>query len=499
MFPACTRLSPAPWPGPGAARPPAAPRRNVLRHAWLALLGLALPALLATTAAQALELTPAEHAYLQAHPALPLCVDPDWWPFEVIDEAGRHAGIAADLIALVTRRTGANLRLQPTRTWEDSLAASRSGACVALSFLNRTPERDQWLIFTEPLLVDPNVIITREEHPAVADLAALPGQSIALPRGTAMAERIARDFPNLRIVPTDSERESLRLVSERRVDMTLRSLIVAADTIKHEGWFNLKIAGQIPGYDNQLRIGVLKSATTLRDILDKGIATLTPLERRQIVDRHVAMRVVTDVVTDYTFALWLGAVLAAILATSLLWLGRLRRLNRQLKSKAETDALTGLPNRNALNASFELEVLRAQRYGRPLSVILLDIDFFKAVNDEFGHLMGDKVLVAFGQLLKGSLRQTDTMCRWGGEEFLVICHETPLEQAGQLAYRILQQVREHAFPSPRPLTASAGVAAVRPGDSVATLMQRADESLYDAKHRGRDRVGSRAAEPAHVD
>ena len=461
----------------------------LLLFAWLPL----------AAAAPAVALNESERAYLQAHPTIPLCIDPDWWPFELIDPAGRHVGMAADLIALVSERTGARFTLYPTRTWEESLAASRSGACLALSFLNRTPEREQWLIFTEPLMVDPNVIITREEHPFVSDIGTLRGKTIALPRGTAMYERIARDFPHLTIVPTESEREALALVSERKVDMSLRSLIVAATTIKHEGWFNLKISGQIPGYENQLRMGVLKSETTLRDILDKGIATLTTLERRQIVDRHMHMTVVTDVVTDYTLASWLGIVMVAILATSLLWMTRLRKLNNKLKRLAETDPLTALPNRTALASSFTLDILRAQRYDRPLAVILLDIDLFKSVNDQLGHLMGDRVLVEFAQLLKNGLRHVDTVCRWGGEEFLLICHETSLEQASQLAERILQRIREHRFSCQRTLTASAGVAAAMPGDTVASLVQRADDALYVAKHSGRDRVRLKLAELADVD
>lgn len=458
------------------------------RH-WPILICIALCAASAARAAPPVELNASQRAYLQAHPTLPLCVDPDWWPFEIIDKHGRHAGIAAELIGIIAARTGLQIALQHTDSWEDSLRASQAGRCLALSFLNSTPDREQWLIFTAPLLSDPNVIITREEHPFVSDIASLRGKRIALPRGTAMAERVARDFPNLSIVFTDSEREALALVAERKVDMTLRSLIVAAHTIKAEGWFSLKISGQIPGYDNQLRMGVLKSEQTLREILDLGIASLSEAEHRQIVDRHVPIQMVTREVTDYTVVAWLGLVLAAVLATSLLWMSRLRSLNRQLKNQAETDALTGLPNRNALNASFELDVARAQRFCRPLSVILLDIDHFKAVNDDFGHLTGDKVLVEFGQLIKAQLRTVDSVCRWGGEEFLVICQETTPEQAWQLAERLLLQVRGHTFPCPRQLTASAGVATVRAGDSAAGLVQRADEALYAAKHGGRDQVG----------
>jgi len=269
-----------------------------------------------------------ERAYLASHHPI-LCIDPDWSPFEVIDEKGEHAGIAADLHALVRERIGLQVELYPARTWAEQLAASRAGRCQLLSFVNRTPERDKWLIFTEPLLRDPNVLITREEFPFISDLASLRSKSIALPLGSAMYERIGKDFPNLRLIGTVSEDEAIGMVSDRRADMTLRSQIVAAHTIKQHGWFNLKINGQLPGYENQLRIGVLKSEIMLRDILDKGIATLTAEERNRIIDHHLEIKMVTDV--DYTLVKWMAALLVAIVITSLFWLRRLRRLNGALQ------------------------------------------------------------------------------------------------------------------------------------------------------------------------
>ena len=113
----------------------------------------------------AVVLTPAEHAYLKEHKKVTLCVDPDWVPYERIDATGKHVGIAADLLALVEARTGIEFQLVPTRDWNESLEFSKSGKCQALSFLNQSVERSEWLIFTSPLFSDPNVFITREEHP----------------------------------------------------------------------------------------------------------------------------------------------------------------------------------------------------------------------------------------------------------------------------------------------------------------------------------------------
>ncbi len=319
-------LTIAPMPVPFSSLPLQDAHR---RRGWPALLFALLLCSNPATAEVSVALDGSEHAYLDSHRPT-LCVDPDWWPFEVIDEKGRHAGVAADLHALVRERIGLQVDLYPARTWAEQLAASRAGRCELLSFVNRSPEREAWLIFTEPLLRDPNVLITREEFPFISDLASLRDKSIALPLGTAMYERVALAFPNLRLIGTVSEDEAIGMVSDRRADMTLRSLIVAAHTIKQHGWFNLKINGQLPGYENQLRIGVLKSETLLRDILDKGIATLTAAERNRIVDRHLQIKMVTDV--DYTLVKWLAALLLAIVATSLYWLRRLRRLNGALQT-----------------------------------------------------------------------------------------------------------------------------------------------------------------------
>ena len=429
-----------------------------------------------------------QQVYLNAHPTLSMCVDPDWLPFEAIDKNNQHVGIAADLIALVAAKTGLQIQLYPTSGWEESLAASHNGDCVALSLLNQTPEREQWLIFTDPLLDDPNVLITREDHPFISDVAGLTDKTIALQRGTAMAEFFARDFPNLSIIDTDTETEALQLVSDGKADLTLRSLVVAAQTIKQQGWYNLKISGQIPGYENRLRMGVLQSEHTLRDILNQGINAITEQERQRVMDRHLSLQMVSEVITDYTLAYGLGLLLIAVIGTSLFWARRLRALNRQLELMAQTDSLTRLPNRHGLNATLEKDLQRALRYHHPLAVIMIDIDHFKQVNDQYGHLVGDKVLIQFGELLKMHLREADAICRWGGEEFLILCFDTDLEHSRQLAERLLHSIRQHRFPGKEHITASAGLATLAPGDTVDTLVQRADDALYQAKHKGRDQA-----------
>ena len=264
---------------------------------------------------------------------------------------------------------------------------------------------------------------------------------------------------------------------------------MAADTIKHEGWFNLKISGQATGYTNQFRIGVSKDQPLLRDILNKGIASITPAERRQIVDDHISINVTRGV--DYSLLIKSAFIFIFILLSNLFWIAKLRRANKQLKISSQTDALTGLFNRRHFDTIFDKEIARARRFSHPLSVVLMDVDFFKKINDELGHLMGDQILIEVAQLIRQQIRGIDTACRWGGEEFLVICPETSAEQAALLAERILQAIRSHAFSSQRPLTLSAGVACLQQDEAEDALLHRADEALYQSKHGGRNQISVR--------
>lgn len=429
------------------------------------------------------------HSLAQTPPppgAVSFCVDPDWPPFEHIDAQGQHVGIAADLLKLAAQRSGVTLQLVPTKDWDDSLAASQTGRCQLMSFLNQSPKRDAWLLFTEPVLVDENVLITREEHAFVSDLAALSNETLVLPKGTSVEERLRRDYPNLNIMLVDSEALAFKAVSERQADLTMRSLIVAADTIKGQGWFNLKIAGQVPGYGNKLRIGVIKSQPALHERLSQGVASITPQERKAIVDQHVAIKMVAPF--DYRLLGWLSAIWMAILLTSAYWIRRLRQVNAELKRLSQTDALTGLRNRTHFEVLYEHELARSRRQNQALSVVLVDIDFFKRINDEFGHPTGDRVLIEVAAFLRETARGVDHILRWGGEEFLLLCPATSGVQAQRLAERLVQAASQHDFKLGRPLTLSAGVATLEPSDPSGHMFEQVDAALYQAKTQGRNRV-----------
>lgn len=295
-------------------------------------------------------------------PILRYCADPDWPPYEVITPEGKHEGIAADLLELAASRAGIKLELVRTATWEESLAAARDGRCQALSFLNSTPAREKWLKFTSPLLTDPNVIITRENHPPVADLSTVGHKVMVLPVGTSIEERIRTDFHNVEIRLVPSEAEAFSLVSRGDADMTVRSMSVAVYTIKKDGWFNLKVAGQIPGYENRLRVGLRPDSEAIMPQLETGIASLSANERREILNRHVSITVIPPL------NWWMVAQIATAVVLLIVLLVQRNRRSASARNRAEAALLQEQQHRAEQERILSM---LSHELTRPISVLRL--------------------------------------------------------------------------------------------------------------------------------
>ncbi len=177
------------------------------------------------------------------------------------------------------------------------------------------------------------------------------------------------------------------------------------------------------------------------------------------------------------------------------------RLLQRIQVVATTDALTGLTNRRHFYDQGLREVSRCRRYGHPLSAIMIDVDNFKRVNDTHGHRTGDRVLQRVAELCRDNLRDSDLVCRYGGDEFAILLPETDLDRAMQTAERLRETLAEGRVEAPTGdlgLTGSFGVATLQDdeGETLETLLERADASLYDAKRGGRDRVETGEMEEA---
>ena len=159
----------------------------------------------------------------------------------------------------------------------------------------------------------------------------------------------------------------------------------------------------------------------------------------------------------------------------------------ELQRLANFDALTGIYNRRKFRELLDNELERARRYHQPLSVVLMDIDHFKKINDQHGHGEGDRVLESIAALLRNHLRKSDFYARWGGEEFIIMMTHTDLRTALQVAEKIRQLLSGIKYGnSAGVVTASFGISSLVSDEKVNSLIKRADDALYDAKHSGRN-------------
>ncbi len=247
---------------------------------------------------------------------------------------------------------------------------------------------------------------------------------------------------------------------------------------------------EMPGIDGMKFLALLQSRD---DLKDKPVILLTSHD-----DVESKVRGLESGASDYITKPFEPMELVARLKVHLhlkCLQDELRRSNHLLLELAQSDPLTRLCNRRSLTEMLEHEVHRCGRNQKPCALIMIDIDHFKRVNDQYGHQSGDEVLVSFADLLRNQLRTYDLAARYGGEEFCLVLPETNMEQALEVAERIRLKIETHRFNVPLNdlhLTASFGVSVRLPdcGDSEDQLLRIADEALYLAKHNGRNRVES---------
>ena len=167
----------------------------------------------------------------------------------------------------------------------------------------------------------------------------------------------------------------------------------------------------------------------------------------------------------------------------------LEKANRKIEELSKTDPLTNLANRRRFMDYFQKMLAQAKRHSCPLSLIMIDLDKFKNINDTYGHSVGDQVLSTLGNLLEGETREEDLAARIGGEEFAVLLNQTDIEQARSYAERIRRKVSELELEDvPSQISASLGISCRRKGDTTESIMKRADSALYEAKEAGRNKV-----------
>jgi diguanylate cyclase (GGDEF)-like protein len=444
-----------------------------------------------------------ELAWLDAHDnQLNMCIDPNWLPLEGIDEEGKHVGLSAEVARLFSKRAPVRFELVRTDSWTESIGAARQGKCDIFTMAMETPERSEFLNFTEPYLEVPTVVLGRIEAPFIERVGDLRGQRIGVVKDYAFAELLQSRYPSFNLIEVANEQTGLRKLQNDELDGYITTLATASYYMQELGLADVKVIGRIPA-DWSLSVATRKDEPVVLGIMQKLVSSLTAQERKDLERQWRNIRLKESV--DYTL-IW-KLLIAAILITALLvyWNRKLNRLNRDLTNANETlarlsvtDDLTKLGNRSYFDQEFRKSFQWCQRHHSGFAVAMVDADHFKRINDNYGHEAGDICLRTLADLMRKHFRrETDRLSRFGGEEFVIFASyedsteiRNRLETFRKAVEKSCSVCGEHEIY----LTISIGLATGTPGsdDSPAEFLRQADQALYQAKQNGRNQLEARS-------
>lgn len=548
------------------------------------------------------ELSDTEKAYLEAKKEIKVCSDPNWMPFEKI-ENDKLKGLSVDYLNLIEPIIGIPFTLVPTVSWDDSLRYAKERKCDMFSLAMSTPENERFMDYTKPYLSTPIVIATTNDKFFIAKVEKILDKKIGVVKGYSLVALLKREYPTIQLIEVKNIKEGLEKVARGELYGYVDSLMTVGYMIQKEYPTMLKIAGKL----NQtwsMGFAARNDEPELAQILEKALSTLdentqqsitakwvnihyengfdyalfwklafvilllfmlmiyryrvmqrynTKIKKHiEVIDQYVLFisanneGMITNVsealcqLSGYTKEELLGesetilnhpdvstkrfeTVLRAVLKAQN-WEGELKSIKKdgtiywvharvspivakngmiqgynsfrvditdkkRIEEISQTDQLTQIYNRLSLDQHYQKELLRASRTPSNLfSLILIDIDYFKDINDSYGHTMGDTILVELAQLIKRHIRSIDIFGRWGGEEFLIICPNTAQKEAFHLAEKLRLIIEKHSFGTHIFQTCSFGVTQYQEQDTKDSMFIRADKALYAAKTTGRNKV-----------
>lgn len=428
-----------------------------------------------------------ELTYLKYKGNLTLCVKRAWMPYEGIED-NTHSGLFSEYMALIADKLNVNLTVMPVDSWSQAHHMVRTGLCDLIPGAMATPTRGRFLAFSRPYLSMPAVIAVHNRNNFSDTILELTDKRLAVRTDAAFFEILTNRYPNATIIGVETVSEGLHLLESGSAFGFVDAAASISRTLHAEHLIDITLYNTLNDRWD-LSVAVRRDNQILLDIINRAISTITPQDHSVIANQWLNIRYAYKV--DYTRVWLMGAIFLLILTLVAYRYKVVAGYNRQLRFMAQHDALTGISNRNRLYEYLENSLELYRRYDRSSALIFFDIDDFKLVNDQYGHNEGDRILIEITRVVEETIRKSDQLGRWGGEEFLIILPESDLEMATVLADKLRSTIEHHDFGlDAHNLTCSFGISVVQHTDTIASLVHRADGALYEAKNGGKNRVCS---------
>ncbi|MCP4323903.1 MAG: diguanylate cyclase [Psychromonas sp.] len=432
-----------------------------------------------------LRFTEQELAWIKDNPTVTVIGDSDWFPFEGFDKAGNYVGIVAEVLDLISQKSGLIFNVTETLTWQHTVHFSGDKQVDIISASANNSVIEENYRATYSTIKNPIVMVARNNMHYIPDLNAVKDLRIAVLGDAGYRNVILNAYPDITFIKVDSIKKGLLGVANEQYDLILMSMAFASYQIADMGLYELRIVG-VTDLDMQLTLFVNRNKPILWSIINKVKLHESELERYEILSKWVKQKYIDRYSPETIRALLL--IVLFFIAFVFYRNQLLKKQARVLTALSQTDKVTNIHNRLYLDNILLQTVAQSKRYKTAFSLIMVDIDHFKQVNDKFGHLEGDKVLKQFSLLIEDNIRNSDALGRWGGDEFLIICPETNLQEAIILADKLREVVSLCIFLTVGKKTASFGISEYQPIESAESCLARADKALYNAKSSGRNQV-----------
>lgn len=433
--------------------------------------------------------TSEEIVYLENKRNITMCVDPDFLPYEQITKEGRYIGIIADIMEQITTNSNIKFQLNITKSFSESFQLVKDKRCDIIPFAVQTISRNEFFNFTQSYLKFSTVITTKNNVLYINSIKEIEDKKIALVKNYALVEMIKHITPNISIIEVADTKEGLEKVTKGEAYAFIGSMPTIAYTKQKYNFHDIIINGKI---DNELlaRIAIRNDEKILQTILNKAINSLKIEDTERITNKWLT--IIKDKQFDTKFLIQIITTLIIIFVILVLILiirtnRKLSALNKELEISSQTDKLTSLFNRAKLDSILDKEIKYKKRYETSLSLVIADIDYFKKINDTYGHVVGDIILKEFADILSKNIREIDFVGRWGGEEFLFIFPQTNDSDAHKITENLRKIIENHNFYKNIKVTASFGINECK-DENPTKCISKADKALYEAKNSNRNCV-----------
>ncbi|MDH3533035.1 MAG: EAL domain-containing protein [Gammaproteobacteria bacterium] len=454
------------------------------------------------------EFSAAEQRYLQQQGQLTACININRMPLEAMRDYD-HEGMTADYLAVLADTLKVPIRTQAYDTWQEIGGQLAAGRCDLVTLALDTARESEASLFSSPYIDENLALATQVSEGFYEDLSDLSAAKIGVVAGYTDIDRLRSRHPDIEFVEFPTLNRGLEAVADGQLFGLLDYVVTISYAIRRKYDNDLKISGDFADDALGFSFGFRKDDALLASAIEKTVRAMPESQRQNIHRKWVAVSIEKE--TDYALFLETAFLASVILIFILFRHAEVRRhraeiqvknseletINSRLEEQTDSalhlayhDQLTNLPNRAKLLADLDHSIKLCRRTGAQLAVLFLDLDRFKYVNDSLGHHIGDKLLGAVAKRISGLLRETDTLCRIGGDEFIVLLEAisdsySPCIVAQRIVDALGQtfQIGEHSVN----IGTSIGIA-VYPDDTddVNTLIKYADSAMYSAKENGRN-------------